>query len=60
VEVEAWKEALKEKSVSVLDDTELSCVSKLPLSEKWLSSLVPFVWSRLVEASLSKSFMKGL
>lgn len=60
MEVEAWEEALKEKFVSVLDDTELSCVSKLPLPEKWFASLVPFEWGKLVETSWSKPFIKGL
>jgi hypothetical protein len=60
VEVEAWKEVLKDKFVSVLDNTGLGCVSKLPLPEKWSTSLVPFKWSRLVEASWSKPFMKAL
>jgi hypothetical protein len=59
VGVEAWNGALKEKFVSVLHDMELSCVSPISLPEKWFASLVPFEWSRLVEASWSKLSMKG-
>lgn len=57
--VEAWNGALKEKFVSVLHVMELSCVSAMSLPEKWFASRVPFEWSRLVEASWSKPFMKG-
>ena len=57
--VDTWEGALKEKFVSVLHDMELSCVSTISLPEKWFASRVPFEWSRLVEASWSKPFMKG-
>lgn len=60
MEVEAWKEAREKKLDSILDDTEFGCVSKLPLSEKWFISLVPFEWSRLVEEFWSKPFVKKL
>jgi hypothetical protein len=59
VGVDTWEGALKEKFVSVLHDMEFSCVSTISLPEKWFASLVPFEWSRLVEASWSKLSMKG-